>query len=261
MLNKRIDDALVGLEEKHNIRILYACESGSRAWGFASPDSDFDIRFIYLRPQKEYLALNPKPDTIEHMDGELDIAGWDLKKGCGLLYNSNPSLLEWLRSDIQYWVHRPFMRDVIDVYHKYFIPKRSLRHYFHMARGNYRKYIENKPRINLKRYLYVLRPIIVMQYIYQFGVFPGLNFEYLMNHTPGIPENIQIDITHLLAYKRDAIEISDFEANHALVRSFERYVLEQFEYFEPELKGPEEKLDYGPVNDLFFRWHDQYRNI
>ena len=79
------------IEERKKIKILYACETGSRAWGFPSPDSDYDVRFIYMHERDWYLSLNDRDDTVETMQGDLDITGWDLKKSLVLLKKSNES--------------------------------------------------------------------------------------------------------------------------------------------------------------------------
>ena len=99
IINKKLKEN----EEKENIKILLAVESGSRAWGFASSDSDYDVRFIYVRNQKEYLRLNDIRDVIEwQLDETLDINGWDIKKALLLLKKSNPTLFEWWNSPIIY---------------------------------------------------------------------------------------------------------------------------------------------------------------
>ena len=91
------------IEAANQVKILYAVESGSRAWGFASPDSDYDVRYVFIRPIKDYLRIYPLPD---HIDGPLDevqdYSGWDIRKALGLLGKSNPSLIEWLHSPIVY---------------------------------------------------------------------------------------------------------------------------------------------------------------
>jgi uncharacterized protein len=91
------------IEAGHKVRILYACETGSRAWGFPSPDSDYDVRFIYLRERDWYLVLNERKDTIEFMDGDLDVTGWDLRKCLKLLTKSNVPLIERFQSPVQYY--------------------------------------------------------------------------------------------------------------------------------------------------------------
>lgn len=102
-MRERIERKLKQIEHDYHARILLAVESGSRAWGFASPDSDYDVRFIYVRPDKDYLKLEGERDVIElPMDAELDISGWDLQKALKLLYRSNPTLFEWFSSPIVY---------------------------------------------------------------------------------------------------------------------------------------------------------------
>src|SRR5687768_3819263 len=104
-MNETIEAALLAIQTEQNIKIVYACESGSRAWGFPSEDSDYDIRFIYLHPPEWYLSvdLENQSDVFEvPITGILDISGWDLRKALKLLYKSNPPLLEWLNSPILY---------------------------------------------------------------------------------------------------------------------------------------------------------------
>ena len=98
-----IPEKIAEIEQKENVKILHCVESGSRAWGFSSPDSDFDVRFIYVRPKEFYLRLDQTRDVIEwQLDDVLDINGWDLKKALTLLYKSNPTLFEWNNSPIVY---------------------------------------------------------------------------------------------------------------------------------------------------------------
>ena len=91
------------IEQKENVKIIMAVESGSRAWGFASPDSDYDVRFVYVRRPEDYLRLEKTKDVIEwQLDDVLDINGWDLKKALQLMHDSNPSIFEWCASPIVY---------------------------------------------------------------------------------------------------------------------------------------------------------------
>ena len=102
-MRKKIQTQLRRIEEEESIKILLAVESGSRAWGFASPDSDYDVRFIYIRRMEDYLKLEKVRDVIElPMDDVLDMNGWDLQKTLRLLYKSNPTLFEWFSSPIVY---------------------------------------------------------------------------------------------------------------------------------------------------------------
>ena len=102
-MRKKIKEQLRRIEDAENIKILLAVESGSRAWGFASPDSDYDVRFVYIRSLEDYLRLDAIRDVIElPIDDVLDINGWDLQKTLRLLHKSNPTLFEWFSSPIVY---------------------------------------------------------------------------------------------------------------------------------------------------------------
>ena len=72
---------------EEGVRVLYAAESGSRAWGFASPDSDHDVRFIYAHERDWYVSLWEDRDVVERgIDEKLvDLAGWDIRKALRLL--------------------------------------------------------------------------------------------------------------------------------------------------------------------------------
>jgi uncharacterized protein len=166
-MKKIIHTKLDEIERRESVRIVYACESGSRAWGFASRDSDWDVRFLYVRPQDWYLTvdLERKRDVIElPIENDLDINGWDLRKALGLFWKSNPPLLEWLDSPIVY-LERGVVPDRMRALRgKYFSPKSSWYHYLHMAKKNYRNYLRGDV-VWLKQYLYVLRPLLAIRWL------------------------------------------------------------------------------------------------
>lgn len=102
-IRERIIAEINVIERANDVRVLYACESGSRGWGFASPDSDYDVRFLYVHPLDWYLRVEPQRDVIEKpISDELDVSGWELRKALQLLHRSNPTLLEWLNSPVVY---------------------------------------------------------------------------------------------------------------------------------------------------------------
>lgn len=137
ILNKLKD-----IEEKENVKIIMAVESGSRAWGFASPDSDYDVRFVYVRTLQDYLRLEKTSDIIEwQLDDVLDINGWDLKKALQLMYDSNPSIFEWCASPIVYKGSKAF-DELKEIRRAYYSRKKSLYHYWHMANNNYQAYLQ-----------------------------------------------------------------------------------------------------------------------
>ena len=140
------------IEKNERIHILLAVESGSRAWGFPSTDSDYEVRFIYIRQKEDYLRLEKTRDVIElPLDGILDINGWDLQKTLRLFHKSNPTLFEWFSSPIVY-METPFADTFRTMMGNYFSTKRSLYHYIHMAEKNRREYL-NDHMVKIKKYL------------------------------------------------------------------------------------------------------------
>ena len=156
-------DAIVAEED---VRILFAVESGSRAWGFPSPDSDYDVRFVYARPRDWYLSIDGRRDVIEcPIDGDFDIGGWDLKKALQLAIKPNPVLLEWLRSPILYRADADAMARLAALADKAAFQRPSTYHYLHLAESQYRKYVEAKESVKLKKYFYVLRPVMALRWL------------------------------------------------------------------------------------------------
>lgn len=168
-----INSRLTEIESNNNIKIVYACESGSRAWGFPSANSDYDVRFIYIRPLEWYLSIDEKRDVIEYpINEELDINGWDLKKALQLLRKTNPPLLEWLGSPIIYLEKYSVAGEMRQLAKECYSPSACLYHYLHMARTNFREYLQGDI-VWVKKYFYVLRPILAMKWIEEgFGIVP-----------------------------------------------------------------------------------------
>lgn len=178
---KQIESELKHLESEESITILWACESGSRAWGFESQDSDYDVRFIYLRKTEDYLKASPLRDVIEKpISNDLDISGWDLPKALSLFRKSNPPLLEWLQSPIIYKKNSEFHNAISALIPECFSPISCMYHYMSMADRNSRSYLD-KEEIKLKRYFYMLRPILACMWIDQgFGT-PPIEFGKLLD--------------------------------------------------------------------------------
>lgn len=167
-MTNQISLALAQLEKSEHMETLFAVESGSRAWGFASADSDYDVRFVYRMPKDQYLAVTPLRDVIERPGDPMDLSGWDIKKFLFLLGNSNPSCFEWTRSPtLYYYDHR--WAEVEDVLLKFFSPRKVLPHYISMAKHNYREHMRGgqSDRVRLKKYLYIMRPLLCARWIEQ----------------------------------------------------------------------------------------------
>jgi len=175
-----MQDQLFKVESKYDVKILFACEAGSRAWGLHSNHSDYDVRFIYVHPLDWYLDIDQKRDVIEHpMTKELDLSGWDLRKTLLLLRKSNPPLLEWLHSDIIYIKEEPFYYEMKNLAKRAFSAKACLFHYLNMAKRN-AKIIFQKDRIKVKQYVNVLRPLLACKAIEAENSFPTVNFPNLV---------------------------------------------------------------------------------
>ena len=199
----RIQTALAQLEATLGIRILYACESGSRAWGFPSPDSDFDVRFIYCHPADWYLTLDEGPDTLNFpVDDELDLAGWELRKALRLLRGSNASLFEWLQSPIIYHEALDFRARLAPLLPAAFNLKAGLHHYL----GQLRRGVEEDligDEVRLKRLFYALRSALAARWIRVRHEVPPMEFAPLRALLPAALEN---EVAALLVTKASANE-------------------------------------------------------
>lgn len=176
-----IKEELRRLESQYDIKILYAVESGSRAWGFASADSDWDVRYLYIHKLDWYLSIDDRKDSQEKiLPNDIDLSGWELRKALRLFRKSNPPLLEWLRSPIVYTEPYSTAEKLRQLTAQYFNPKSCLHHYLHMAEGNYRQYLQ-KDRVRVKKYFYVLRPILACDWIWETNTMAPTEFYKLVD--------------------------------------------------------------------------------
>ncbi|MBH8557276.1 nucleotidyltransferase domain-containing protein [Hymenobacter negativus] len=202
-MQTRIATALTELEATHGIRILYACESGSRAWGFPSPDSDYDVRFIYCHPADWYLALDEGPDTLNFpVDDELDLAGWELRKALRLLRGSNASVFEWLQSPIVYHEALDFRARLAPLLPASFNLKAGLHHYLGQLRRGVEEDLATE-EVRLKRLFYALRSALAARWIRERHTVPPMEFAPLRMLLPAV---LEADVTALLAAKASADE-------------------------------------------------------
>ncbi len=242
-----IAEKLNEIEVREQVRILYAAESGSRAWGFSSPDSDYDVRFVYARPAKEYLRLRPVRDVIEwQLDETLDINGWDLKKTLSLLSGSNPSLFEWAGSPIVYRRTGEW-EEIRTVLPAYFDEKKMFCHYLSMAKRNYLANFGGE-KIRYKKYLYVLRALLCSRWVAARGTLPPLSFDELA--AAELPKALKGDIEELLRIKREVSEEADGKRNPR----FEEFIAQEFEEGQKiAVCLPAKKTDDAALDELFLR--------
>lgn len=236
-----IQQKLLEIEKKENVKIIHAIESGSRAWGFPSPDSDYDVRFIYVRPEEFYLRLQKTKDVIEwQLDDTLDINGWDIQKALRLLHKSNPTLFEWCNSPIVYHT-TPYFNELKQIINKYFSCKSGLYHYLSTAQSNYREYLKGDT-VRLKKYFYVIRPILACKWILENQTPPPMQFDELVSTQMEV--EMQCIIKELLKLKMQTPEIGEGKRIDRLN--------EYIEYNIPTLKA---RVDSLP-NDNNESWHE-----
>ena len=234
------------IENREKVKILLAVESGSRAWGFASPDSDYDVRFIYVRPKVDYLRLEKTRDVIElPIEGELDINGWDLDKTLRLLRASNTTLFEWFSSPIVYR-ETAFANEFRSVMNKYFSSKRGLSHYLSMASSNYREYLKGDT-VKAKKYFYVLRPVLACRWILDKGTPPPMLFSELVDAE--LDPALVPDVDRLLDLKMNAPEIKTIPK----IESINRYLDSCIEEVRSRIVQLPEDANHGweELNRLF----------
>ncbi|WP_138494576.1 nucleotidyltransferase domain-containing protein [Paenibacillus pinistramenti] len=235
------------IEQEEEVQILFACESGSRAWGFPSKDSDYDVRFLYVRPVEWYLSLYDKRDVIERpINDLLDINGWDLRKALNLFRKSNPPLLEWLQSPIIYRENHAIAEEIRRLSPFTFSPKSCMYHYLHMAKGNYRDYLQGE-QVKIKKYFYVLRPILACAWIESHNTMPPIEFGHLVE--AAAPSGLKPVIGDLLVRKKAGDEM-DYEPR---IQPINDYLEDRIEYYErlaPGIKSSGELSGGGQEQQL-----------
>ena len=205
-MRERVLQQLATIEKERGVRIVYACESGSRAWGFASPDSDYDVRFVYARGEDWYLSFNVerRRDVIEcPIVDELDCNGWDVRKALHLFTRTNGALLEWLRSPIRYVERGGFAESLRELAPRAFNPTALCYHYGHKARRNVRDHLM-RDQVKLKKYLYVLRPLFAVIHLERGLGLPPVAFQALVDAVA--PDAIRPAVARLVECKRQSPE-------------------------------------------------------
>jgi len=242
----QIQFKLLQIEQEHSVKILYAVESGSRAWGFESADSDYDIRFIYAHKKNWYLNILPKRDVIEYpIVDDFDYSGWDLRKTLFLLNKSNPVLFEWLKSPVVYFKDNYFYNIMRELSVPYFSQVSSVYHYLHMASGNYRQFLQTD-NVKVKKYFYVLRPIMACMWIEKYNEAPPMEFDKLLTEIQD--RQLIVKINDLLSRKKSGMEFG-MEPRIPLINDFINEKLRHFEIsaksYDPKKKPPQKLLEEG----------------
>ncbi len=224
-MKTEIKNRLIEIEEDKKVNILFACESGSRAWGFASPDSDYDVRFIYTKPLDWYLSVSEKKDTIDIMDGDFDAVGWELKKQLKLMMKSNIPALEHLYSPIIYKGDDIIIKELRSIGTACFSPIASMFHYLSMSKKFEEKL--TKEEIKLKDFFYALRTSLAGKWILENNSLPPVVFEdmlYLVN------SSLESEIRNLISVKSKENECYLHPKNKEVVKLISELITDNNKY-------------------------------
>ena len=235
-------------EREHNVRVLLAIESGSRAWGFESPNSDYDARFIYANTPDWYLAVNleDKRDVIEYpIVDDIDLNGWDVRKALKLFARSNPTFVEWIQSPIIYIDDGVFAQSTRALLPSIYSCISGVHHYRSMAKTNFRGYLTAE-LVPLKKYFYVLRPLLSVRWLERYRTPAPIEFSKLLHLLEGQDE-LQLAFDALLAQKRQSPEMG-LAPQISTINVFIENELERLEGIQVETSS---HSDMDRLNDIF----------
>lgn len=252
MINKEIKQEILKrlkeTEEKKGVRILMAIESGSRAWGFESPNSDYDVRFIYAREKDWYVDvdLEAKRDVIEYpIVDDIDLNGWDVRKALKLFWKSNPTFVEWIQSPIIYINDGVFIDAALNLLPSIYSVEKGIYHYRSMAKTNYRGYLRAE-MVPLKKYFYALRPLLAIRWLEQYGNAAPIEFNKVLEM---VKEQELLDaINDLLARKKASKEMHLAPAI-PVINQFIEQELSRLD--DMQLLKSERQVEMGQLNALF----------
>lgn len=247
MTTTEITNHLAVLEKERNIKILMAIESGSRAWGFPSPDSDYDVRIVYVHSKDWYLSINERKDNIDYFHGELlDVNGWDIRKVLSLLKKSNVTPFEWVQSPIVYQEEPGFRTQLLKLAKEFFQPYHSINHYKGIAKNSYLK-SASVGEINLKKLFYVIRPVFAINWILETKSLPPMDIFSLMEAIK--EEEVKAKIHELIALKETVGE----DYIYTLDPLMRTYIERQFERLDQSVFSKEKEAPNVTVLNEFYR--------
>ncbi len=233
------------IEAARGIKILYSCESGSRGWGFPSPDSDYDVRFIYIRPAATYLSVKTYKDNMNFpITGELDINGWDIRKLLSLACKSNTTPFEWLQSPVVYRREDNFREDAWNVCRQYFCPHSNIRHYLGISKMAMNSIYDGQ--IGIKKLFYILRPLLSALWCAEKRSIAPMHISPLLQ---GMPEDLREKVVSCIELKKTANEGFIIEVDSKL----KTWIEDTFAYCN-RVCGELDRLTFDTAAaDVFFR--------
>ena len=241
-----IQTKLQQIERERHIQILWAIESGSRAWGFASPDSDYDVRAVYVQAPEQYLQVDAAEEGFEWIEDDwFDVGAWDLRKTLRLLRGSNAVVLEWLQSPQIYEGDLEFHAQIWELAQRYFQPKNALYHYRGIAKTASAAF-QADGAIRLKKWFYVLRPLLAALWVAQRQTIPPMTLDELLQ---GQDSDTQQRVWDLVAFKNEQAEAHVFTPDAGL-QDLIATLWQQTQVDLPERAVP----DAAPINQFFRHW-------
>ncbi len=258
-MKEHIIEVLQQIEREYDVKVLYACESGSRAWGFPSVDSDYDVRFLYVHKKEWYLSIDQGRDVLEVPSKDslsipvhplLDMSGWELTKALRLYRKSNPPFFEWLHSDLVYYEKYSTLETLLAIEQKVFAPVTCLYHYISMAKRNFRTYLLEE-EVHHKKYFTVLRPLLAGKWIILNHTFPSIEFDVLVKELlPMGP--VRQSIEELIARKKARKEHSfQLEPPIGLLNDYLQQEMEDMESLMKSMKASEKDTSTPLLNEIF----------
>ncbi|MFS0655374.1 nucleotidyltransferase domain-containing protein [Bacillus sp. 179-C3.3 HS] len=239
-MRERIKEELKNIEDTFDVKICLAVESGSRAWGFPSTDSDYDVRFLYVPRKEWYWSIEKHRDVIElPIDDELDISGWELRKALRLFNQSNPSIMEWLSSDIIYAESFSLAKQLRELKDRAFSPVALMYHYLNMAKRNESQFLRGE-QVRIKKYFYVLRPLLACQWIERYQSVPPMDFHDLLEAL--VEDGPLLSEIHELLKRKMAGEEMDIEERLSFVHPFIERELVRLHELVKSYNQPKENL-------------------
>lgn len=236
------------IEENYGVEILWAVESGSRAWGFASLDSDFDVRFIYKRKAQEYIKLIPDRDVIElPIDDTWDVSGWDLDKTLKLLAKSNPTLFEWVNSPIVY-LQTDFIERLTPLLESCMSEERMMYHYLSIAKRHVERFLKSE-LVQPKKYFYALRPILACQWLQTYHTAPPVLFDELLQKC--LPIALMPSVRKLLTIKMTTPELAEIAPMTDIYAYIEKSIQEVEAYLNEHDFSHE--IDWQMLDNFFLK--------
>lgn len=243
---EKIQTSLDSIEQDYQVKIILACESGSRAWGFPSMDSDYDVRFIYAQQRDRYLSIVDRKDVIEMPPDEiLDINGWDLKKALQLLKKSNSPLLEWLVSPIRYREWTWALDPIVALSQRAFLPETVCHHYLAMAKRMVAG-INETQQVRLKQYMYAVRAVLCCQWVIKYRSFPPMEIDRLLSGLP-LQSEIRQRIQTWIASKKNRTEAYSIERS----KTVDRFLDEKLKDLPPDIPGNPAKINTDAFDRVF----------